>query len=401
MRSYFVQGSLLNKKSYHKNVIVASVLVLNTFSWLYLTLAILNTFSESAFKTDVLTYFYLFISISSVLGVFLSRRIKRLKFLCLWVSLGAAISFLSAFISFQGCVSYVLSSLLGLAVGVGMPSCLAFYADCTSIENRGKISGITLCATNLIVFPLSSLTMFLSQDLSFIFSGTWRLFILIIIIILKPRDIHYSKNSISKSIAELIKQRRFILYFTPWILFLFVDRICGALLERPLLEAVFGSLSSLIAGYLADNFGRKRTVICGFIGLGIAYGVFSLTPDSMLARYFHFIIDGISAGILFVAFTLILWADLSRHELREEAYMIGNILFFPTRILTIMLPLYVTFPPVNAIFSLASFFLFLAVIPLMYAPETLPEKLIRRRELEKYVEKAKKIREKYEKQKED
>jgi len=54
-----------------------------------------------------------------------------------------------------------------------------------------------------------------------------------------------------------------------------------------------------------------------------------------------------------------------------------------------------------AIFSFAAFFLFLAVIPLMYAPETLPEKLIRQKELRRYVEKAKKIREKYERQEEN
>jgi len=37
----------------------------------------------------------------------------------------------------------------------------------------------------------------------------------------------------------------------------------------------------------------------------------------------------------------------------------------------------------------------LAVIPLMYAPETLPEKKIRERELKGYIDKAKKVKEKY------
>jgi hypothetical protein len=48
-----------------------------------------------------------------------------------------------------------------------------------------------------------------------------------------------------------------------------------------------------------------------------------------------------------------------------------------------------------AAFSFASFFLFLAVIPLIYAPETLPEKRIKERELREYVEKAKKAKEKH------
>ncbi|MDI9576893.1 MAG: hypothetical protein QM398_02000, partial [Thermoproteota archaeon] len=42
------------------------------------------------------------------------------------------------------------------------------------------------------------------------------------------------------------------------------------------------------------------------------------------------------------------------------------------------------------IFSFASVFLFLAVLPLIYAPETLPEKIMKDRDLRSYIEKAKK-----------
>ena len=56
---------------------------------------------------------------------------------------------------------------------------------------------------------------------------------------------------------------------------------------------------------------------------------------------------------------------------------------------------YAEFVPVSAAFSLASFFLFLAVLPLMYAPETLPEKKIELKRLRKYMEKAKKVKEKH------
>jgi len=51
--------------------------------------------------------------------------------------------------------------------------------------------------------------------------------------------------------------------------------------------------------------------------------------------------------------------------------------------------------PNTSAFSLASFFLFLAVLPLLYAPETLPEKKIELRRLRKYVETAKKFQRKY------
>ncbi len=46
-------------------------------------------------------------------------------------------------------------------------------------------------------------------------------------------------------------------------------------------------------------------------------------------------------------------------------------------------------------FSLASFFLFVAVLPLMYANETLSEKRVKEMELKSYLEKAKKVKDKY------
>jgi hypothetical protein len=58
-------------------------------------------------------------------------------------------------------------------------------------------------------------------------------------------------------------------------------------------------------------------------------------------------------------------------------------------------PFLVEAVPIYTVFSLASFFLFLSVVPLMYAPETLPEKRMKERELKSYVEKAKEVSEKY------
>ena len=48
-------------------------------------------------------------------------------------------------------------------------------------------------------------------------------------------------------------------------------------------------------------------------------------------------------------------------------------------------------------FSLASFFLFVAVMPLVFAPETLPEKKIELRRLKKFADEATRIKEEFEK----
>jgi hypothetical protein len=40
------------------------------------------------------------------------------------------------------------------------------------------------------------------------------------------------------------------------------------------------------------------------------------------------------------------------------------------------------------VFSFASFFLFVAVLPLVYAPETLPDRILKNLDLNSYVNKA-------------
>ncbi|PVX24936.1 MAG: hypothetical protein CW716_09090, partial [Candidatus Bathyarchaeum sp.] len=47
-------------------------------------------------------------------------------------------------------------------------------------------------------------------------------------------------------------------------------------------------------------------------------------------------------------------------------------------------------------FSLAAFFLFVAVMPLVFAPETLPEKKMELRRLRSFAEEAQKAKENYE-----
>ena len=56
---------------------------------------------------------------------------------------------------------------------------------------------------------------------------------------------------------------------------------------------------------------------------------------------------------------------------------------------------------VYTVFSFAAFFLFLAVLPLVYAPETLPEKTMKARELKNYIEKAQKEAEKAQRKEDD
>jgi len=162
------------------------------------------------------------------------------------------------------------------------------------------------------------------------------------------------------------------------------------------IENVLVGVFSVVGGFLSDIIGRKRITIFGFIGLGFGYAVLGIYPENLLSWYFYTLVDGIAWGIFSVIFIIIVWGDLSYGASSDKYYAIGGLPFFISNFLRLVIGSYVAETvSVYAIFSLTAFFLFLAVIPLMYAPETLPEKRIRERELKGYIEKAKKVKEKY------
>ena len=137
-------------------------------------------------------------------------------------------------------------------------------------------------------------------------------------------------------------------------------------------------------------------IITGFVIYGAAYALISLFYEFLIAKYIFITIESISTGILWVSFILLLWGDLSEFGSREKYYALGITPFFLTSIIQLYSgPYFETIESYNA-FSLASMFLFITLLPLWLAPETLPEKKIELRRLKTFAEQAKKEREKFE-----
>jgi hypothetical protein len=83
---------------------------------------------------------------------------------------------------------------------------------------------------------------------------------------------------------------------------------------------------------------------------------------------------------------------------KEIYYTVGSIPFFLSDLVVTFFGGYVAEAPIQSaatIFSLASFFLFIAILPLIYAPETLSEKSMKDRQLKEYFKEAKKKKEKH------
>jgi len=357
------------------------------------------------------TAFSLAIIGSSILGSVLSNKINRLDFIYLWIILGAATSSLPALLrSFTVIHVLIISILLGASFGLGMPSCLAYFADCTLVENRGLASGIILLITSLSAPLLAKSFEAFNLTVNSIVFAILRASGLIIFF-LRPKKEFASKIKRNISFVSVLNDRSFILYFVAWLMFCLVDRFEWPILvfffdaHAPdfsyfifMIGPIISSFFALIGGLLSDRVGRKPVVLYGFITLGIAYAIIGLapTPSPSISWYFYVVMSSISTGILWVIFFLILWGDLSRSSTGEKYYAIGAAPYFLSDIIQLPLIPYVKPIPEISAFSLASFFLFLAVFPLLYAPETLPEKKIELRRLKKYVEGARKVKEKHE-----
>lgn len=139
-----------------------------------------------------------------------------------------------------------------------------------------------------------------------------------------------------------------------------------------------------------DLKGRKQVIIGGMVMLGLGYALLSLFPFIPPVQAFYMIVDGIAFGIFTVAFISVVWGDMSNGERGGKFYALGNIPVPMAIMISLFISPWLTTLSLSGTFSLASFFIFLAIIPIFFAPELLPERALKRRELRKYVEKVKK-----------
>ena len=383
------------------------VLISNTFVWYSIAFEILKgLISESALA--VWAIHFSGAVFSALAGAALTDKIKNKEtFLTSWMVFGIFSSLSLTFVKTTSMLdAWVVSILFGASFAFGLPASMEYFTNFTDIENRAKLGSLIILVNGLGVFLFGTI---LPNNiiLQGLILAIWRGCGLIIFLAINPRHEIMSKRK-SISFMFVLNQRSFILYLIPWTIFSLVNylsipvqfKILGSDTVEFLIMIEYALIGvfAIVGGFLSDLIGRKRMSITGFIMLGLGYAILGIYPENLFSWYFYILVDGAAWGIFWVLFVITLWGDLSYDVSSDKYYALGGIPFFISNFLRLIVGSYIaeTVSP-YAIFSLTSFFLFLAVIPLMYAPETLPEKKIKERELRKYIEKARKIREKYEK----
>ena len=153
----------LKEKTAWRATAPAILIVLNTFAWYILTYTnfseILNelTFGGNE-KLGLFTIYYIGVAVSALVGSKIFPR-ARAKSLIVWLFMGAIATSLLVFIPNNSSllITGLLAFFFGSSVGIGLPSCLSFFAEATSVENRGFVGGLTWSAVGFTVLVFAFL----------------------------------------------------------------------------------------------------------------------------------------------------------------------------------------------------------------------------------------------------
>lgn len=403
-------GLIKNIDTKPKSALINVFLVANALIWYIVAFRFLQNAAKminlSEFSLLIVLAFNLIALISSGLfGIKLIYKFKnRLTFLKYWTIAGIIISWVFGIATFSNFSSLLLIGVLtGAYFGIGMPACMGYFASATKPENRAKLAGLIILLMG-VFFPILSLIGTNNLLLNSVVLSIWRLLGLILLVGLKPPEqiIHLTEKV---SYRSVISNKSFLLYLLPWFMFSlvndFVMQINGNYFGDTtifpanfaqnylIIENIVAGISAVICGFIADKKGRKRIALVGFALLGVGYASLSLIPANYFTAMFFVCASGLGFGSFSMLFIMTIWGDIALEKSSEKYYLIGVLPYLISNFTKFSIGTYIANNVTEStIFSFASFFLFVAILPLIYAPETLPEKIMKSLDLNNYINKA-------------
>jgi MFS family permease len=401
-------GKILNLGFLTKEIKISSrklfavtILVSGSLAWSFFVLFafenIFISYVSSPFPVYVGQALFLsFGAISAIIGSLISERVSRRKFLWSWIALGALASASIAAFSETDFI-WVSSLLLGVSLGLGYPSFTAVLGDCTVVEERARVSGLVIFVTFVTVLFAAGLVSFMNLGLmGVVVVSLFLRLSSILALILEPCEREKGKK---KTWLEILAHRGFYLYLFPWLMFNIAVGLTSfiflgltqeyntAYANGNLMHYMGAGIGAVIAGFVADRFGRKQPIIIGLVMLGISFGFLGLATSS-LSLFVYLTISGFAWGFLIVVY-LAVPGDVSLPGLKERFYALGIVL--PLIIyagLGASAMLLNIVAPADSLSSVLNIILFLSVYPVLRAKETLAREKISERKMKEYVERV-------------
>ncbi|MBM5804697.1 MAG: hypothetical protein FJZ49_01260 [Candidatus Verstraetearchaeota archaeon] len=332
--------------------------------------------------------------VSLIIGAFFHEKL-RLKGHLIWNLLGVIFGIM-LILPISGLYGLVLYSILGgLSVGFCVPSVITRIVNKTNYENRGSVSGVFIAIIYVLIIGCSlSITTTVQMGILLCLIKLISTFLVFKIDFMKstPVESPFVKYGAGVKVA----------FCFIWFTFLLVNAITSAIGTKLVLgnefvilnitTLVIGLVSMTLGGVLMDEIGRKKMLIFCYAYLGLEYAMVSLS-GGFLIRYTF--LDGIAWGILTVYFIMVLVGDIIVPKMRP--FFVSVIMALAILGLYSRSILYTeeTVIQMEQIFPLTSVFLFVAVFVILLLPETLPDKVMQKKELQNYLQRAKKVKEKY------
>lgn len=375
-----------------------TILNLGTLAWFFLLILYLRITFGGTYISQLL--FVASAIFWSIVGSFFTMKLNRRKLLASSIFLGTISTILLAFV--QGTSLDIVCLFVGTSIGLGLPSSMAIVADYTAVEERGRVSGIIILGTFIIVFASMAIVwVFNLRTAAFALAmlfAVLRAFSFLALVIDKcDRVVPVIKE---KTHLRFTANRELLFYIFPWVMFSIASSLAwnvipqspytAELLLPTTLRFVFMAAFGLAAGIMADRFGRKIPIVIGLVVLGVAYAMlgFSLSHTDVLwlhrLWYVYLALSGVTWGSFFVAF-LAVPGDLSSLDSREKYYALVAGLFIAG---SIPVPDFSGVLPVDSLSQILSIILFLSIVPVLRAKETLHESKIYERKIREHAEKV-------------
>ncbi len=393
----------------HRKFVAATLLVSGTLAWFFL----LNLSFDKVFgvlsENDPSWNYYYFgriffygIAIFSAVGVsFAAKKINRTNLLLLGIALGIFATVSLAL--FHGTPLLLASGLLlGLSFGFVLPSSMSFVAECTVVEERARVSGVVILVSFLLALTTYAVVTFLRFDvIPYILLLACVRGVSLFAFALDRCDGKDEREG-GKTRLPSAAYKEFLFYLAPWVMFCVAAGLAYNLIPNTaeyesayklgvLLRYVFIAFFGLASGIIADRIGRKQPIIIALVALGISFALlgFSMSPNTVLI---YLAVSGVAWGSLFVIF-LTVPGDLSVRGSREKFYGLGYIL--PLAILFSLST--IPYETIFSDFSVSSFalilsvILFIAIIPVLRANETLSSKQVDERRIKEHMKKVEEL----------
>ena len=392
-----------------RNALVSTFLVGNAFVWYLCAFNFLQEDRglESLGGNSLLLVIgvnFLSLAISAFLASkVINKFSQQTIFLRYWLLAGIFVSALFVVVNLADFVGImIVAGVIGAYFGLGMPTCIGYFAATTEPQNRAKLSGLIILFIGLSFPFLSSI----GTSETFLTAGTLTLWIglgLISILTLKPPEKKLEQKN-SLSYRSVLSNKTFLLYAIPWLMFSLVNELTMQLNTNyfsssrfpsfftgnfMLVENILAGFSAVVCGILADRKGRKRLALIGFALLGVGYASLGIFGGDYSAAWFYVCVDGIAWGAFSMLFLFTIWGDIAQGRSSEKYYVLGILPYMLSNFTRLSIGTYISANMhESTVFSFAAFFLFAAILPLAYAPETLSDKILQNLDLNNYVKKA-------------